>query len=256
MRDILKKFRRKTGVILRGGLQPVLDRRRLHKMHRDRFSQEAIKNEGYYSQNGQDKWAAEVIFDGRRNGFFLEIGAYNGLDLSNTCYLERKLGWAGICVEPVPSLYAALSRNRKCVCVQGCVTAKDGEVEFLEVEGCETLSTLANSLGEAEDERVAGHKINRLKLPGLALNTLLRRHQVPKVDFMSIDTEGSEMEILKKFDWGAVPITAICIENIYFGDLLAEFLYERGYRLDAILGSDEIYVHRSSHLARSNGDQI
>jgi FkbM family methyltransferase len=237
-----KKLGRKTGVILRGGIRPVLDRWRLHKIMRDRFSPEALKKEGYHSQNGQDKWAVEDIFQRRQGGFFVDIGAYNGVDISNTYYLEQQLGWSGICVEPLPKLFAALKQSRKCACVQGCITAKDGEVEFLEVEGCETLSTLATALNMTRDERVDGHKINKLRLPGFRLDTLLRLHNIKKVDFMSIDTEGSEMDILRNFDWNGIQIAALCVENIYFGDLLAEFLYCRGYQLNAILGSDEIYV--------------
>ena len=59
---------------------------------------------------------------------------------------------------------------------------------------------------------------------------------------MSIDTEGSEMEILRNFDWEGIKINVLCVENTYYGDLLAEFLYDRGYRLNAILRGDEIYV--------------
>ena len=62
------------------------------------------------------------------------------------------------------------------------------------------------------------------------------------MDFLSIDTEGSEMAILRNFDWGQIEIDVICVENSYHGDLLAEFLYRRGYRLAVILSGDEIYV--------------
>jgi FkbM family methyltransferase len=242
MSQTLKKLGRKAGVVLRGGWRPVMDRWRLQKRNHDRFDQGAIKKEGYYSQHGQDKWVVEKIFKRRGGGFFVDIGAYNGVDISNTYYLEQQLGWSGICVEPIPKLFAEVARNRKCACVHGCVAARDEEVEFLEVEGCETLSGLATALAQTHDERIIGHKINKLKLPGFRLDTLLRRHKIQKVDFMSIDTEGSEMDILRNFDWSGFEIHVICVENTYFGDRLPEFLYRRGYRLDTILGSDEIYV--------------
>jgi len=203
---------------------------------------EAIKKAGYFGQYGQDQWVVENIFRGRRGGFFVDIGAYNGIEISNTYYLEKEMGWTGICVEPIPKLFAELNRNRKCTCIHGCVAAHDEEVEFLEVEGCETLSGLSSALRETRDWRVAGHRLNRLKLPGFRLDTLLRRHHQRKVDFLSIDTEGSEMDILRNFDWGGFEIQVICVENTYFGDLLPEFLYQRGYRLAKILRSDEIYV--------------
>jgi FkbM family methyltransferase len=242
MARILKKIGRKTGVMLRGGWRPVVDRWHLQKRNYDWFDQTAAGKEGYHSQWGQDKWAVENIFKHRRGGFFVDIGAYNGVDISNTYYFEQKLGWSGICVEPSPKLFSELTQNRKCTCVQGCVAASDGEVEFLQVEDDETLNSLASALAETHDARVDSHRINKLKLPGFRLDTLLRNHKVQKADFVSIDTEGSEMEILRNFEWGSFEIGVLCVENTYYGDLLAEFLYHHGYRLNAVLNSDEIYV--------------
>ncbi len=242
MPQLLKKLARKSGVVLRGGWRPVLDRWLFQRRNRNRFNRVAIGKEGYYSENGQDKWVVEEVFKRRREGFFVDIGAYNGVEISNSYYLEQQLGWSGICVEPIPKLFTRLARDRKCICVHGCVAPEDGEVEFLEVEGCETLSGLATTLGETNDERIIGHKLNKLKLPGFRLDTLLRRHKVRKVDFLSIDTEGSEMAILRNFDWDQFEIDVICVENTYFGDQMPEFLYGRGYRLNMILNSDEIYI--------------
>jgi FkbM family methyltransferase len=239
---IAAKCRRKVGVLLRGGWRPIRDRYRLQKQNPDGFEEETIKRGGYYGQNGQDKWVVEKIFKNRRDGFFVDIGANDGIDISNSYYLEQKLGWSGICVEPMPKVFAELVRNRKCICVNGCVAAQDGEAEFLEVEGNEMLSGLASTLNKAHHERIIGRRINKMKLPCFCLNTLLRHHKVKEVDFMSIDTEGSEMEILRNFDWNGIKINVLCVENTYHGDLLAEFLYDRGYRLNAILRGDEIYI--------------
>ena len=242
MSQIAAKLGRKAGVLLRGGWRPVWDRHTLQKKIPDGFDGEAIRRGGYYGQNGQDKWVSEKIFKNRRDGFFVDIGANNGIDISNSYYLEQQLGWSGICVEPMPKVYAELVRNRKCTCIQACVAAQDGEAEFLEVEGNEMLSGLASTLNQAHHARITGHRINKLKLPCFSLTTLLRNNKVTEVDFMSIDTEGSEMEILRNFDWAGVKIKVICVENTYHGDLMPELLYDRGYRLNAILSGDEIYV--------------
>jgi FkbM family methyltransferase len=243
MSQMAAKLRRKAGVLVRGGWRPVWDRQTLQKKIPAGFDAESVRRGGFHGQNGQDKWVVEKIFKHRRNGFFVDIGANDGMDINNSYYLEQQLGWSGICVEPMPKVFAALARNRKCTCVHGCVAAQDGEVEFLEVEGSEMLSGLASTLNAAHQERITGHRINKLKLPGFSLTTLLRNHNVAEVDFMSIDTEGSEMEILRNFDWqGGARIKVICVENTYHGDLMPEFLYARGYRLQVILAGDEIYV--------------
>src|SRR5208282_2318440 len=98
MSQILKKLGRKAGVVLRGGWRPVIVRWSLHRQNHNQFNEKTIKGEGYYSQLGQDKWVIENIFKHRRGGFFVDIGAYNGVDISNTYYMEQQLGWSGICV--------------------------------------------------------------------------------------------------------------------------------------------------------------
>lgn len=248
MSKILKKIARKSGVALRGGLRPILDRWKLQQIQYKGLDYQSVANAGYFSQHGQDKWVVEKIFKNQREGIFVDIGAYNGIEISNTYYLEEKLNWKGICVEPIPKLYNDLCKNRKCICVNGCVAAVDGEVEFLEVEGSETLSGLERALDKTQDDRIQNQKINKLKLPGYNLNTLLKLHQFENIDFLSIDTEGSEMEILKSISWGDVSIKVICVENTYYGDLLAEFMYDKGYMLNAVLNGDEIYVHKNCKI--------
>ena len=56
----------------------------------------------YTSQVEQDKWAIEEIFSFKENGYFIEIGAADGIHFSNTYVLEKELGWQGICIEPFP----------------------------------------------------------------------------------------------------------------------------------------------------------
>lgn len=65
----------------------------------------------YYSQNGQDAFIVK-LFNGKRNGYFLDIGAYDGVYFSNSLTLEKSLGWEGICIEPNPLVYGQLKSNR------------------------------------------------------------------------------------------------------------------------------------------------
>jgi hypothetical protein len=67
----------------------------------------------FHSQIGQDQWVHSVLGD-KRYGFFVELGACDGISLSNTLFFERSLNWNGICIEPEQSMFDQLVRNRTC----------------------------------------------------------------------------------------------------------------------------------------------
>jgi hypothetical protein len=77
----------------------------------------------YWSQNGQDKWVLETL-GYKKNGFFLDSGAYYPKDLSNTYTLEKYFGWTGICIEPLSHLYQKLCEERTCIVLQGILDKK------------------------------------------------------------------------------------------------------------------------------------
>lgn len=89
--------------------------------------------EKYYSQHGQDKYLEETIFKGKRNGVFLDIGASDGITMSNTYFFEISREWEGVYVEPREKPFKALVKNRKCFCEYCCVSDKSGVADFLEL---------------------------------------------------------------------------------------------------------------------------
>lgn len=96
----------------------------------------------YYSQYGQDQFVHEKFFKDKKDGVFIEIGAYDGKNLSNTFFFEKELGWEGICIEPLPHVYQILKQNRSCTCIQGCIAEKNGSVSFMQVSGVEMLTSI------------------------------------------------------------------------------------------------------------------
>ena len=82
------------------------------------------------SQIGQDRWVFGEVFDGMRGGYFLDLGAHDGLTHSNTYKLERNYAWRGICVEANPFTFAQLKGNRKCQCVHVALSDHDEVVCF------------------------------------------------------------------------------------------------------------------------------
>jgi len=75
----------------------------------------------YYSQSNQDKWVAEFL-EFKKNGYFIEVGAYDGIQTSNTYFFEKNFNWSGICIEANPSVFNSLIKNRKSVNVNKAVT--------------------------------------------------------------------------------------------------------------------------------------
>ena len=84
----------------------------------------------YYSQIGQDKYTNEIFFKGMENGFFVDIGAHDGIELSNSYFFEKTKNWKGICIEPLPDIYKLLKKNRKCICIEGAISINNGYQDF------------------------------------------------------------------------------------------------------------------------------
>jgi len=103
-------------------------------VEKPKFLQQQITAEGYFSQFGQDKWIIERLFPSKRNGFFVDIGANDGITLSNTYFLEKK-GWNGLAVEPIPPVYEKLVKNRQCIAVNGCIAPTSGKEIFRVITG-------------------------------------------------------------------------------------------------------------------------
>ena len=107
----------------------------------------------FYSQHKQDQYV-DNYFQGKENGFFLDIGAHNGISFNNTYFLEKERKWQGICFEPNPNLTEALKANRKCEIITSCV-GEDGEVDFLVCKGyTEMLSVSVPALTDEHKQRI------------------------------------------------------------------------------------------------------
>ena len=89
--------------------------------------QEKINNT-YYSQIGQDEYYINNIINNKKNGIFLDIGAHDGITLSNTYYLESILGWKGICVEPNPEIFQKCKKNRKSIICNKAIYEKSNVI--------------------------------------------------------------------------------------------------------------------------------
>ena len=148
----------------------------------------------FYSQSGQDKWVCD-FFNYKKNGYFVEVGAYDGIQTSNTYYLEKELGWNGICIEANLEIFKILKQNRQSNNINVAVSSNKGLCNF----NGDRINTF-------------GHVVECDTLNSILYNNSCKQ----KIDYLSLDIEGMEYEALKSLDFNYWYIKLITVEhNLY-----------------------------------------
>lgn len=181
------------------------------------------------SQNGQDVWALHET-GGKRGGYFVEFGATDGLFLSNTHLLEKSYGWRGILCEPNPA-WTELEANRTAAIIdRRCVFSRSGErIRFASTNEAE-FSFIADL--EQDTHEAARNQHTLIDVETVSLNDLLSQHNAPpEIDYMSIDTEGSEFAILENFDFDQWNVGLFSVEHNHTDNerKLDELMSRNGY---------------------------
>ncbi|NII81335.1 MULTISPECIES: FkbM family methyltransferase [unclassified Pedobacter] len=209
----------------------------------------------YYSQSGQDKYLNDQLFKNKSGGVYLDIGANDGITYSNTYFFEKELKWVGICIEPIPSVFSKLQQSRKSININGCVADFEGDGIFYEVTGyAEMLSGLKSKydsrhLKRIEDElKSHGGSIKETTVNCYDLNKLLKKYNIDKIDYCSIDIEGGELDVLKAIDFDNIHFRSVSVENNYHDERIHKHMKINGFKKIAILGGDEIYVKKRTGI--------
>ena len=208
----------------------------------------------YYSQLGQDKLLNEQYFKNKKNGVFCEVGAYDGITMSNTYFFEKNLNWTGICIEPRPDLFELVQKNRNCIKVFGGAYSSATELDF-NMCGREGLSGLVKDYDQPHIRRInrecIEHKVENkiIKVKLYKLESIFEMNNIKVIDFITIDTEGSELEVLKGINFTKVHINIIIVEDNYPGTKkskeIIEYLTKNDYKLKTRLYQDFIYEHKN-----------
>lgn len=184
--------------------------------------------------------------------FFVEFGATNGFQLSNTFFLEKYENWIGLLAEPAKVWHSELLKIRKCEIDTRCVFSESGKVLMFTEASDPELGTLSKySDGDSHaDERQNGRNY---EVETVSLCDLLSEHQSPiYIDYLSIDTEGSEFEILRTFDFERYSFGLISVEHNFTANRLEinNVLTRAGYCrvLMEVSGQDDWYVSREASL--------
>ncbi len=200
----------------------------------------------YFGQNGED-CLLDTFFGFKRSGFFVDVGAFDGIHLSNT-YVFEKRGWSGICVEAARPYYEMCAANRpRSRCVHAACGAQEHEaVEFQFERGGLFSGTKVDAEWVSDTHARLGVPFagfERAKVPGTTLDRLLG-DGVREVDFISIDVEGAEIDVLAGCDLDRYRPRVLVIEANSQAERegIDDYLAKRGYRLARSIAWNHFYV--------------
>lgn len=201
----------------------------------------------FKSQYRQDE-IVDILLNHKTEGFFLDIGAYDGVNFSNSYYFEKERNWKGICVEPIPNVFKNLSKNRNCILINGAISETEGDTLFVHVTGfAEMLSGIKKFRNEEHQIRTKreitryGGTINNIICRTYNINSLLQKHNITAVDYLSIDIEGGELEVLNSINFKKHYFKLITVENNYNDEKLKHFMKTKGFFYLFKYGSDDFY---------------
>lgn len=205
----------------------------------------------FFSQVGQDKYIYENFFKNKENGIFLDIGAHDGIDKSNSYFFEKYLNWSGVCVEPIPDVFNRLKQNRKCTSINAGVSDRNGSAVFWRIQGySEMLSGLAENYNEQHKQRIKkelkihGGNLEEITIEIMDINTLMHKNNINHIDYCTIDVEGSEEKILSALDPKEIEISVLTVENNYNSETLRKLMKGKGYKLHSKVDFDDVYVRK------------
>ena len=199
------------------------------------------QNAKYMSQFGQDKRALEYL-NFKQNGYYMEIGVHDGKNNNNTYVMDTKYGWDGICIDP----FMANMDERSCKRVPVALGSKPGTMEF---------SGLGNGLGGltkfSTSEKHNGMWTNKTKkfdVTTVDVETPMKvfeDNDVPQtIDFLSLDVEGAEMDVLKAFPFDKYCVRYAAIETNNDKTKESEmrkFMKQKGYKFEGHHYVDDFY---------------
>jgi FkbM family methyltransferase len=210
----------------------------------------------YYSQDNQDKYLEENVFKGYKNGIYVDVGAHDGVSFNNTLYFEKTNNWTGINIEPIKKVYDKLVINRpNSINLNYAVSNKDGETEFLCNTGySEMISGIKDTFDPRHLQRLQNENTNYgsstevITVKTKKLETIFDENNITHVNYLSIDVEGAEFEVIKSINFNKVFIDVIGFENNYsnISIPIVHYLEDNNY----------IFIHSSLDIFMINKNSV
>jgi FkbM family methyltransferase len=203
----------------------------------------ALRNSN--SQLGQDLFVITEL-DFKTSGYFVDFGATNGIDSNNSYLLEKEFGWSGIVAEPAKRWHKDLKMNRHCSVETDCVWRDSNSILTFNETDYGEYSTI-DAYGASDHHRQDRETGRRYEVKTISLLDLLEKHHAPReIDYLSVDTEGSEYEILSNFSFDRYRFRIITCEHNFTParDKIFDLLTQNGYvrKFEEVSNFDDWYV--------------
>jgi len=204
---------------------------------------------GHFSINQLDRQLEEYVnYD---DGFFVELGANDGVSQSNSLYFEVKRNWRGVLIEPSPHNFLLCKEqrsNKNHIFCNACVS-KDYKEKYVDIRYANLMSISQNlelDLNDKDAHIQSGEKflsnseeVFSFGAVAATLNSLLKKSNAPKeIDFLSLDVEGAELEVLKGIDFDEFTFKYMLIE-VRDINRMENFLNNYGYKLEKQFSSHD-----------------
>ena len=206
-------------------------------------------NEKYFSQAGQDKFIYDNFFKNKKNGYFIEIGAFDGIQGSNCLFFEKFKNWTRLAIEPSPTQFKKLKNNRKCKLINKAASSSSGKMTFIEVNTSESnsqLSGLEKHFSNKSKDILKKNNLKKYAVEVLSFEEILKNADQDIIDYCSIDIEGAEIPLIENFNFSNYKIKVLSIENNWSKTIKYDkILNKHGYSFFDSVGVDEIWVNNS-----------
>jgi len=193
---------------------------------------------------------AAQYFNGKVNGVYVDIGANDGITWSNSLCFELNYNWTGLCIEPHPVAYEKLNKNRKSINLNIAISDSNDDLDFMSIEGyAEMLSGLVSKYDPQHVQRIQretqqhGDKVTTLKIKCKKLTDVLQEHNIQHVDYLSIDTEGSEISVIEGIDFTKNSFDLISLECNYDPAPLHDLMSKKRFTFLQKVCGDNFYKY-------------
>ncbi|XP_052283287.1 uncharacterized protein LOC127880097 [Dreissena polymorpha] len=201
-------------------------------------------NRGSWSEYGQDKRVDDLLKQ-RRDGFFVELGGFNGETSSNTLFFEKHRGWSGIFIEADPTSYGTMvTKDRKCFMLNSCVSNKLRAMDFT-IADQYTSSNV--SMTDEHRKRIPNVESKAvITVQCYSFQDIMAALGRDHVDYFSLDVEGGEIQILESIDWPKITIDVFSIETFQFRNEIVAVMRSKGYETIGKFNFDDFFVKRTN----------